>query len=646
MALKETGGTLEKMDIIETGAEPYGVIASPDGGSIYAAVSMENEVIEINTDTHEITATWSVPNEPRWLAIHPKGDTLFVAVARGDLMYRIDLADTTQVHELPLPESMPDELLMDLFGLTKEEAEQEFGSEDSAAVIDIMGFGIPTTARATGDITVSPDGRALFIPMLFVDNISPFPKALNMDEFHEEEEFGEPDFFNETSGYAQSNRLMPGIGEIPLLEDEEGNILEGDGPTRFYRQDEVLNGGNEDHDGGLNTITAGLEMMKETSVESSEFEAPRVLTSFPTSVLVSSNCDYLTATMEGQNVVTVIRRADICRSSGDPSDRCGGFMPVQENQQVAQVHTPPTSVLESLAGPGGQVFIGQDLYIHSLLDRNLSQANLMPIKDNLTREKQCPQNNWNQEEPYQAVAVDPFRDNSFPMCSYERFASQNHVKLTQFTLPPEVEEGRKLFLSARDGRMSTGGSSISCSTCHPGGRTDGLTWQFEDHPRQTPTLAGLISETTPVSWFDDVPTVADEVILTSQGRMGGDGLSDQEAANVAAFIDWVRPVDNSRSDVLSLEAELGQALFEDETVGCSKCHGGPQLTDNTIHQVNGVPVRTPKLRGIGATAPFLHDGSAPTLRDVVEISNSINMGNLKWLTDEDLDHLVAYLKAL
>lgn len=647
LVLKETESSLVVMDAIDTGAEPFGLVASPDESAIYAAISMENEVLEIDVKTHEITATWSVPNEPRWLAVHPGGTTVFVATAQGDTMYRIDLADTTQVQAFLLPEAVPDQVFQDVFGMSKEQAEQEFGSEGDMAVIDIMGFGIPSTARATGDITVSPDGRALFVPMMYVDNVSPFPKGMDMSEFHSLEDDKEPDFFGDSNAYAQSSRLLPGIGEIPLLEDEEGNVLVGDGPTHFYRQDEVLNADNEDQGDGLNTLVAGLDSSPTTAMVM-ELQPPVVLTSFPTSVLVSPTCDFLTATMEGQDIVSVIRRADICRAAIGGLDRCGGigFMDIDEEMEGVQMHTPPTSVLESPTGPGGQVIVGQDLYIHSLLDRTLSRANLTPIEHNLSREKQCPENNWNLEEPYQAIAVDPFQSTQFPMCSYERFESEDHVLLTQFRLPEAIEEGRRLFLSARDERMSTSGSTISCSTCHPGGRSDGLTWQFEDHPRQTPTLAGIISQTAPVSWFNDVPTVADEVMLTSQGRMGGDGLSDDEAQNVAAYIDWVRPVDNSRSDVLSLEAELGRAIFEDDSVGCAKCHSGPQLTDNAIHQVNGVPVRTPKLRGVRATAPFLHDGSAYTLRDVVEVSNSINMGNLMWLTDEDLDYLVAYLESL
>ena len=66
------------------------------------------------------------------------------------------------------------------------------------------------------------------------------------------------------------------------------------------------------------------------------------------------------------------------------------------------------------------------------------------------------------------------------------------------------------------------------------------------------------------------------------------------------------------------------------------CHVGPLLTDNAVH-VTGVPkvtpedtdpgaarsgprrnaFNTPQLRDLAATAPYMHNGSLATLRDVV-----------------------------
>ena len=64
--------------------------------------------------------------------------------------------------------------------------------------------------------------------------------------------------------------------------------------------------------------------------------------------------------------------------------------------------------------------------------------------------------------------------------------------------------------------------------------------------------------------------------------------------------------------------------------------------------------RTPSLRNIGLTAPYFHDGSAPTLADVVRFYNEGGKPNLnrEWelnalaLTEEEQRDLVAFLESL
>ena len=50
------------------------------------------------------------------------------------------------------------------------------------------------------------------------------------------------------------------------------------------------------------------------------------------------------------------------------------------------------------------------------------------------------------------------------------------------------------------------------------------------------------------------------------------------------------------------------------------------------------------MRGLWLTAPYFHDGSAPTLADVLSAGTTHNVtGNL---SDNEVDDLVAYLLAL
>ena len=93
------------------------------------------------------------------------------------------------------------------------------------------------------------------------------------------------------------------------------------------------------------------------------------------------------------------------------------------------------------------------------------------------------------------------------------------------------------------------------------------------------------------------------------------------------------------STALSTEARDGFRLFVGRA-RCSLCHAGPTLTDQSFHNTgvawrNGMLVdsgraavtgmrdalgafKTPSLRNVARTAPYMHDGSVATLEEVVE----------------------------
>ena len=56
---------------------------------------------------------------------------------------------------------------------------------------------------------------------------------------------------------------------------------------------------------------------------------------------------------------------------------------------------------------------------------------------------------------------------------------------------------------------------------------------------------------------------------------------------------------------------------------------------------------TPSLRGLHSTAPYLHNGSAPTLLDMLTSGNREDRhGTTRHLTEEDFSDLVAFLNSL
>ena len=104
---------------------------------------------------------------------------------------------------------------------------------------------------------------------------------------------------------------------------------------------------------------------------------------------------------------------------------------------------------------------------------------------------------------------------------------------------------------------------------------------------------------------------------------------------------------------LSDEAQRGMKLFFGKA-RCSACHTGPNFSDNGYHNL-GVGMdakepdigreavsklvgdrgafKTPMLREIAKTAPYMHDGSLKTLADVIEHYNKAGIAN-EWLDEE------------
>ena len=150
-----------------------------------------------------------------------------------------------------------------------------------------------------------------------------------------------------------------------------------------------------------------------------------------------------------------------------------------------------------------------------------------------------------------------------------------------------------------------------------------------------------------MTWADEVDSVADEAMLTASLRMGGGGLQRETAELIEAFVASTRYPDPPRAGEDGPLIALGREVFARAEVGCASCHSGELFTDNQSHLVRGeLPTQTPTLRGIAASAPYLHDGSAPDLRAVVLASRDGSMGDTSGLSEREIDALVAYLESL
>jgi cytochrome c peroxidase len=83
-------------------------------------------------------------------------------------------------------------------------------------------------------------------------------------------------------------------------------------------------------------------------------------------------------------------------------------------------------------------------------------------------------------------------------------------------------------------------------------------------------------------------------------------------------------------------AQRGLRIFVGKG-NCSVCHSGPQFTNGGFAD-SGVHFRVPGLRNVARTAPYMHNGSLATLRDVLRVHSELN--------ESEVEDLVAFLESL
>jgi mono/diheme cytochrome c family protein len=218
--------------------------------------------------------------------------------------------------------------------------------------------------------------------------------------------------------------------------------------------------------------------------------------------------------------------------------------------------------------------------------------------------------------------------------------------LAESTRSPEVELGAELFRRS-DSRISSLGE-LACSTCHPEGRSDGLTWRLGKSILQAPVLAGRVGGTGPYKWDGQDPTLHDSLRHT-MGRLGGGWPSSPSDAEIDAMVAYIEslpaPKPPSVDDANAIAR--GREVFGE--AACDACHSGDRFTDGQAHELDTTldQVDTPSLRGLAHSRPYFHDGSAPDLWTLLTDRGTVHdMADTSALSDAQLRDLVAYLESL
>jgi cytochrome c peroxidase len=273
----------------------------------------------------------------------------------------------------------------------------------------------------------------------------------------------------------------------------------------------------------------------------------------------------------------------------------------------------------------------------------------------------------------------------------------------------KINLGRQLYF---DGRLSVN-DKISCATCHApskgwaghdatdtgiegrvGNRNSGtivnsghMKYQFWDGraasleeqalgPIHNPVEMGETLENV-VRKLNAIPGYKRQFQEVFQSDVTTDGIAKAIAAFERTIVSGPAPYDRAVAgdkEALSAEALRGMQIFFGKGT-CVACHSGPLFSDQSFHNL-GVGMnaakpdigreavtkdpadrgkfKTPGLRNVANTYPYMHDGKMPTLEAVVQFYNvgGIPNSNLDplikplGLTDTEKKDLVEFLKAL
>lgn len=591
---------------VAVGAQPTRVARTRD--RIFVTLRGERAVAVLQDDggTLSVVGRVDVDAEPVGIVASENGKRVYVANSQADSVTEFD-GDTLAVLRTWKVEGHPSWLALHPSGkslyvvsamggrLSRVALASDVDVDSAVQDVDLPRVGgagddadLDLTRRFTGDPSVAPDGRSLAIPALFVDNQTPIGS----------DDGGFDTGMVSSGGYGSSglgiSRLNPGVVIVPT--------------------DSV---GAADGDAAQPVFVAGVA--PDPLSEDSTFTAR----SYLTTARYAPDGATIWATMEGSHTVVQLSSDPIFSASalcmGCVGDSGATLAPVSGGFWQS-----PSVFVSVGDGPRGVAFVDKTPYIHSFLDRSIGTVDVAETRALLAEQGAS---NFLSDSVSRAPAATVIEDG---------------------VLSASVERGRRLFYSATSSHMAAPGSGVSCATCHLDGRNDGLTWPLAHGPRQTLNLAsGVVTQTAPFTWTNGVASVADEAMETSQTRMGGSDLTDADVADIEAFVATLAAPDVSDTALDPAAVARGEAVFNREDVGCATCHGAPLYTDNLSHDLYGLAgVNTPTLLGIASTAPYLHDGSAPTLAAVLETSRAGQMGDTSMLSDAEVADLETYLRSL
>jgi YVTN family beta-propeller protein len=585
---------------------PSAIVADKSGTTLYVAEQTANVVAVFDIAAARVKKVFSLPDSPGGLAISPDESHLYVTGASpAGKVYVVDLPSGEIVNGIAVGHtpvspivSADGKILYVCNRFSNTVSVIDLAERKEAAVISVP--------REPVDAALTPDGK-----WLLVANLLPAGPA-NVD-------------------YVSASVSIIDTGSRKLVKDVllpngsagvQGICLSPDGRyayavhIRGHFQVVTV----QLNRGWMNTnVLSVIDVEKQSRVDTVVLDDRNLGAANPWDIVCSGDGRYLVVSHAGTHELSVIDRAAL---HARLEKRIGvDIAPERRSSFQTGLAPPDFRLLAGLRsrvklegnGPRGLAIVGTKVYAAEYFSDSIGVAEVGPKQQGKVR----------------SLALGP----SQPL-SIER-------------------RGEMLFHDASHSFQQW----QSCSTCHTSeGRPDGLNWDLLNdgvfNPKNTKSL--LLAHKTPPAMITGVRDRAEIAVRAGIKFILFAEWPEADAAAIDAYLKSLTPVPSPYlvNGKLSRAAERGKRVFQ--KAGCASCHSGPLYTNlrkadvgtgtgNEAHR----EFDTPTLIEVWRTGPYLYDGRASTMKDVLTRENPKDAhGVTSRLTQQEIEDLAEFVLSL
>ena len=591
---------LVKIELDREGLEPTAMVLGPDGSTIYVSEAAEAQVVAFDTGLGKVTKTFKLPDPPEGIAISPDGKRLYVAGSSpAGKVHIVDVGSGKVTASVPVGHTpvgvalSPDGRTLYVCNrFTNDVSVVDVGAAKETARIPVV--------REPVAAAVTPDGK-----QLFVANLIPLMPA--------DADFvaSEVSVIDTVAGKVSAAIRLPNGAE-----SVRGICVSPDGRhayvvsilARFQLPTTQLERGWINTNAVSVIDTAERKLVNTVLLDDVDNGAAN-----PWAVACTADGKYLCVTLAGTHELSVIDREALHAK----------LEKVAKGEKVSDASAKADDVPNDLAflvgmrrrlklegkGPRSLVVVGTKAYVGMFF------SDILCMVDIAADARPAPEKiALGPEEPWSTM-----------------------------------RKGRFLFNDAG----SCFQQWLSCASCHPDTRPDALNWDLLNDGMGNPKNASsmLNAFRTPPVMALGIRADAATAVRAGFRFIQFTVVSEEDTKAVDEFLKSLKPVPSPHlvDGRLSKAAQRGVKLFE--KAGCSSCHSGTYFTDQETHDIGqgkdldkDKEFDTPALVEVWRTAPYLYDGRAVTMQDVLTKFNKDDThGTTSDLSPEQIDDLAEFV---